>query len=497
MMFIAALFLMIELLTGGWFGLPYSDKRCHHKHSTAFAPPPQFFRRLFRMHNFDLFVIGAGSGGVRAARTAAALGARVGIAEDKALGGTCVNVGCIPKKLYSMASHYRSDFEDAAGFGWQLDAPRFDWATLRTNKQHEITRLNGIYQNLLLKAGVQLLPARATLIDANTVSVGGQHYSARYILLCTGGRPQLADFAGNELALSSDQIFDLPSFPRRILIQGAGYIGVEFAGIFAGLGAETWLSWRGELPLRGFDEDLRRRFMAEAGKHCHLLPGTQIAALEQLPDGQLNATLRGGTTELAVDQVLVATGRVANVTGLGLENTKVRLTTTGHVEVDAEFQTAEPSIFALGDVVGRMALTPVALAEAMLVVNRLFGDRSRQFGYTNIPTAVFSHPNLATVGISEAAARTQGFGVAIYETDFRHLRHTLSGRDERTYMKVIVDVATDKVLGIHMLGNDAGEIVQGFAVAMTCGLTKAQMDATVGIHPTAAEELVTLRTRSR
>lgn len=447
------------------------------------------------MHDFDLFVVGAGSGGVRAGRTAAALGARVAIAEDKPLGGTCVNVGCVPKKLYSMAAHYSADFADAAGFGWQLAGSSFDWPTLRDNKRKEIARLNGIYQSLLEKAGATLLRGRATLLDAHSVEVGGQRYSARHILLCTGGRPQRPDFVGQELAISSDQVFDLATFPQRLLILGAGYIGVEFAGIFAGLGARTTLSWRGDLPLRGFDDDLRRRFMAEAGKHCQLLPGTSVQQLT-LAGSSLRASFNDGT-ELEVDQVLAATGRVANVEGLGLENTGVQLTPSGHIAVDANLQTAEPSIHAIGDVVGRMALTPVALAEAMQLVDRLFGSGKRRLDYSNIPTAVFSHPNLATVGLSEAKARERFADVHIYETDFRHLRHTLSGRDERTYMKVVVDGASDKVVGMHMLGDEAGEIIQGFATAMICGLTKAQLDATIGIHPTAAEEFVTLRSRSR
>lgn len=447
------------------------------------------------MYEFDLFVIGAGSGGVRAARTAAALGARVAIAEDKPLGGTCVNVGCVPKKLYAMAAHYSADFADAAGFGWQLPTAGFDWSILRDNKRKEIARLNGIYESLLARAGAQLLRGRAMLVDAHTVEVAGQRYRARHILLCTGGRPQRPDFPGQELAISSDQVFDLAAFPQRILVLGAGYIGVEFAGIFAGLGAKTTLSWRGDLPLRGFDDDLRRRLMTEAGKHCQLRPGTMVQKLE-LAGSSLLATFDDGS-RLEVDQVLAATGRVANVDGLGLENTGVQLTPAGYIAVDDKLQTTEASIHAIGDVVGRMALTPVALAEAMLVVDRLFGSGKRQLDYSNIPTAVFSHPNVATVGLSEARAREQYGDVHIYETDFRHLRHTLSGRDERTYMKVVVDGATDKVLGMHMLGDEAGEIIQGFAAAMTCGVTKSQLDATIGIHPTAAEEFVTLRSRSR
>lgn len=448
------------------------------------------------MQNFDLFVIGAGSGGVRAARMAANRGAKVAIAEVGKLGGTCVNVGCIPKKLYSYAAHYSADFVDSRGFGWDVEAPSFTWSKLRDNKREEITRLNGIYNNLLQNAGVTLLAGRAEIVSRNSVKVGAETFGAKHILVCTGGRPQLPDFQGNELAVTSDQIFDLDTFPNRILILGAGYIGVEFAAIFSGLGARVSLSWRGDMPLRGFDEDLRKHFMKEAGKHSQLLPGTRIRALRRA-GGNLVATFEDGK-ELEVDAVLAATGRVPNSGGLGLENTDVTRAEDGSVEVNERFQTAEPTIYAIGDVVGRKALTPVALAEAMIVVDYLFGEGKRSLlSYVNIPTAVFSHPNLATVGLTETRAREKYSEVAVYETDFRALRHTLSGRDERTYMKVLVDPGSDRVLGMHMMGADAGEIIQGFAAAMTCGLTKAQLDATIGIHPTAAEEFVTMRMRAR
>lgn len=447
------------------------------------------------MHNFDLFIIGAGSAGVRAARTAANLGARVAIAEMGKSGGTCVNVGCIPKKLYSYAAHYSADFADSRGFGWSLEAPRFNWSTLRENKTKEIARLNGIYDTLLQKSQVTMIRGKATIVSGNTVKVDANEYSAKQILICTGGRPQLLDFPGKELTVTSDYIFDLPELPKRIVILGAGYIGVEFAGIFSGLGAETWLSWRGDMPLRGFDDDLRKRFMTEADKHCHLLPGTTPEKVER--SGQALKIRFSEGTEVETDVVLSATGRIPNTEGLRLENTRVKLAKDLSIEVNEHFQTAEPTIHAIGDVVGRKALTPVALAEAMLVVNRLFGDGARKLSYDNIPTAVFSHPNLATVGLTEAQAKERHGEVAVYEADFRLLKHTLSGNDERTYMKVLVDAHSDKVLGMHMMGNEAGEIIQGFATAMICGLTKAQLDATIGIHPTAAEEFVTLRTRAR
>jgi glutathione reductase (NADPH) len=447
------------------------------------------------MSDFDLFVIGAGSGGVRTARMAAAAGARVGIAEERYLGGTCVNVGCIPKKLYSYAAHYRYDFEDSAGFGWQTAAPVFDWPRLRAAKQQEIARLNGIYAGLLKQAGVSLFEGRARLRDAHSVDVGGQVVSSRHIVLATGGWPHVPEFAGREHVVTSNEIFDLPEFPRRILIVGGGYIAVEFAGIFSGLGAETFLSYRAAQPLRDFDADLRRCFLKEAGKHLKLLPETQVAEISRY--GQvLQVRLQDGN-RYEVDCVMFATGRTANTEGLGLENTRVQRGAHGTVLVNEQLQTAEPSIYALGDVVGRLALTPVALAEGMLLADHLFGDRQRSLSYDNVPTTIFSHPNIATVGLSEASAAARYRNLSIFESDFRALRHTLSGRDERTYMKVVVDTASDRVLGMHMVGPEAGEVIQGFAAAMNCGLTKRQLDGTLGIHPTLAEEFVTMRKPAR
>jgi glutathione reductase (NADPH) len=448
------------------------------------------------MAEFDLIVVGGGSGGVRAARMAASHGARVALVEASRLGGTCVNVGCVPKKLYSYAAHYSADFADSAGFGWQLEGIRFDWATLRDRKSAEIARLNGVYQSLLEKAGVHLVRGFGRLLGGGRVAVGAEVLQGQHILLATGGRPQAPDFAGAEYTVTSDQIFDLPTLPRRLLILGAGYIGVEFAGIFAGLGVQTSLSWRGDLPLRGFDQDLRQRFCREASKHCQLLPGSRCERIERQADGSLQVLFNGGRV-LETDLVFAALGRRPLLEGLGLENTAVSLGPQGTVMVDEHFCTTDPGIHAVGDVVGHLPLTPVALAEAMVVVDRLFGQRQRRLDYRFIPTAVFSQPNLATVGLTEDAARLTCADVAVFETDFRHLRHTLSGRDERTYMKVLVDSASDRVLGMHMMGAEAGEILQGFATALVCGLTKTQLDATIGIHPTAAEEFVTLRTRSR
>lgn len=445
------------------------------------------------MFDVDLFVIGAGSGGVRAARMAAGMGARVAIAEDRYMGGTCVNVGCVPKKLYAFAAHYAADFADSAGFGWSVGTPEFSWPVLRDNKKKEIARLNTIYQQLLEKAGVTVHHGHASLAGPHEVRMDGRSIRARHILIATGGWPQVPEFPGNELALTSNAIFDLETLPKRLLVIGGGYIAVEFAGIFSGLGCATTLSYRGDKLLSSFDEDLRNRFMVEAGRHVDLRMNTNVASITRNTAGSLRVTLREGP-ELEVDAVLAATGRRARTEGLGLENTAVQLDAKGNIVVDAGFRTAEPSIYALGDVVGRMALTPVALAEGMYLADHLFGSRTRRMSYDNIPTAVFSHPNIATVGLTEAAARARHGSIRVFESDFRHLRHTLSGRQERTYMKVIVDAASDRVVGMHMLGADAGEIIQGFAAAMVAGITKQQLDSTLGIHPTAAEEFVTMRT---
>jgi glutathione reductase (NADPH) len=445
------------------------------------------------MYDVDLFVIGAGSGGVRAARMAASLGASVALAEDRYFGGTCVNVGCVPKKLYTFAAHYAADFADSAGYGWSLDQPVFDWPTLRDNKKAEIRRLNGIYRQLLEKAGVRILDGRASLVAPHSVQVNEQLVTARYILIGTGAWPFIPDIPGKEHVLTSNEIFDLNSFPQRLLVVGGGYIAVEFAGIFSGLGSKTTLSYRGDTLLRGFDADVSRHFMQETVKHMTLMLGSEIRRVERTASSSLNVLMEKGHT-LEVDAVLMATGRVANTRGLGLENTSVQLDPKGNIKVNGSLCTDEPSIYALGDVVGRRALTPVALAEGMFIADHLFGSGQRTLSYDNIPTAVFSHPNIASVGMSEERASAQFGEISVFETDFRHLRHTLSGSTERTYMKVIVNKASDLVVGMHMVGRDAGEIIQGFAAAMVAGITKGQLDTTLGIHPSAAEEFVTMRT---
>lgn len=444
----------------------------------------------------DLFVVGGGSGGVRAARMAAQRGARVVLAEAAALGGTCVNVGCIPKKLYSEAAHFADDFRDAAGFGWDVGPARLDWARLKANRAREIGRLNGVYEQLLRTAGVELLRGWATLCDENTVQVvtteGTRRLRARHILLATGGTPSVPHFPGREHVLTSDQMFDLEPFPRRLVVVGGGYIACEFASIFQGLGAQVTQLHRGDQILRGFDEDVRG-FLAQQlrGHGLDLRLRTDVASVAR-DGGHLVVTLASGET-LPADAVLYATGRVPNVAGLGLESVGLALSAHGGIPVDESFTTAVPSIHAVGDVTARLQLTPVALAEAMVLVDRLFGAGTRRMDHELVPTAVFTHPNVGTVGLSEAQARERHGEVRIFRTDFRALKHTLGGSTERTLMKLVVDAASDRVVGLHMVGADAGEIVQGFAVAMKAGATKAVFDATIGIHPTAAEEFVTLR----
>lgn len=444
----------------------------------------------------DLFVVGGGSGGVRAARMAGQRGARVMLAEAAALGGTCVNVGCIPKKLYSYAAHFADDFRDAAGFGWDVPPARFDWQRLKKNRALEITRLNGVYEHLLRTARVELLRGWASLLDPHTVQVqsagGVQRFRARHILVATGGTPALPSLPGRELGLTSDHMFDLEPFPRRLVVVGGGYIACEFASIFNGLGAQVTQLYRGDQVLRGFDDELRAFLAGEMRKHgVDLRVRADVAAIERRGDA-LAVTLVDGEV-LAVDAVLFATGRIPNVSGLGLDALGVHQGARGAVIVDEQFRSSVPSIFAVGDVTARLQLTPVALAEAMVVVDALFGSGERRMSHELVPTAVFTHPNAATVGLTEQQAREQFGELHVFRSEFRALKHTLSGNTERTLMKLVVDAASDRVLGLHMVGPDAGEIVQGFAVALKAGATKAQFDATIGIHPTLAEEFVTMR----
>ena len=442
--------------------------------------------------DYDLFVIGAGSGGVRAARMAAGFGARVAVAEDRYMGGTCVNVGCVPKKLYVYASEFGKGFKDSAGFGWDNTVNGFDWATLRDNKKTEIARLNAIYRNLLSGVEADLIDGRARIVDANTVAVGDRHYTTSKILIATGGWPYIPPFPGSELAVTSNEIFDLDAFPQRLVIVGGGYIAVEFAGIFNGLGADVTQLYRGPLFLRGFDSDIRAHAVQEIRKTgVDLRFETNVTEICHGADG-LDVTLTDGSV-ISADTVLYATGRKPHLEGLGLENVNVALTDNGTIAVDDEFRTSEPSIFALGDVIGGMELTPVALGEGMSFARRQFGNIERDVEYDFIPTAVFCQPNIGTVGFTEEEATAHFGKITLYKSTFKPMKHTISGRDEKTLMKLIVDTASDRVVGVHMMGPDAGEIIQGIAIALKAGATKAVFDNTIGIHPTAAEEFVTMR----
>ncbi len=450
-------------------------------------------------YDYQLFVIGAGSGGVRAARTAASRGVKVAVAEDRYLGGTCVNVGCVPKKLYSIAAHYHEDFSDSEGFGWTLEqAPRFTWATLRDHKKDEISRLNGIYQRLLDNSGVTTIEGRASIVDDHHVKVNGQTYSAETILVAVGGWPWRPDIPGSEHMIDSNAVFDLPEFPQRFLVYGGGYIAVEFASIFNGLGADTTLVYRGELFLRGFDHEVREFTRDEmAKKGVTLTFDTSINRIDRQADGSLKVTLDNGDA-IEVDQVLCATGRRPHFDGLGLDNISVELTDNGKLKVDDYYRTATPSVCALGDIIEGPELTPVALAHAMRFVSYHYENVTPSpFDAGHVATAVFCHPNIGTVGVSEERAREQFDAIRIYSTSFRPMKHTLSGRDARCLMKLIVDDTSDRVVGAHMVGDDAGELIQGIAIAVRAGLTKADFDATIGIHPTSAEEFVTMRTLTR
>ena len=441
--------------------------------------------------DYDLFVIGAGSGGVRACRIAASLGARVAVAEERYFGGTCVNVGCVPKKLFSYAAHYFDDFEDSKGFGWNFDNLRFDWGVLKKNKDNEINRLNKIYKSMLDSNNVDIFEARARISGPNTVEVEGKTISAKHILVAVGGWPWIPEFPGSELTVSSNDVFAMDQLPEELVVIGGGYIAVEFASIFSRLGCKTSLIYRGNQLLRGFDEDIRKFITAEIGIHVDLYLEDDIAKIIR-ENSKLKVLLKSGY-ELCCEMVLAATGRVPLTDDLGLETVAVQLADNGAIKVNEYFQTAEPSIYAVGDVIDRIALTPVALAEGQIVARALFSADEKAMNYKNIATAVFCHPNIGTVGISEQDALDAGLEVDVYESIFRPLKHTLSGRDEKSMIKLIVDRKSDRVVGLHLVAFDAGEIVQGLSVAINCGATKADFDRTIGIHPTLAEELVTMR----
>lgn len=452
-------------------------------------------------YDYDLFTIGAGSGGVRASRIAAGLGARVAIAEERHYGGTCVNIGCVPKKLMVYASHFSDDFEDAAGFGWTVPPAEFDWNTLIANKNAEIDRLKGIYGRLLNNAGVKVYDGRARIVDAHTVEVNGEKITAERILIATGGKPVRPDTPGSEYGLVSDDFFYMKELPKRVLVVGGGYIAVEFAGILNGLGSDVTQIYRGPLFLRGFDDEVRAVIAEEMRKKgINLRFETHLEAIRKDESGQLHAMLTAGTQEadeeeLPFDAVIFAIGRKPLVEDLGLENVNVTLNKAGAIAVDQHYETTEPGIFALGDVTDRVNLTPVALAEGMALARNLFGNlpEKQVVDYANIPTAVFSQPPMATCGLTEEQARDVHGKVDVYTSSFKAMKFTMSGRDERSFMKLIVHPETDRVLGAHMVGADAAEIMQGIGIAMKCGATKAQFDTTIGIHPSAAEEFVTMR----
>jgi glutathione reductase (NADPH) len=444
--------------------------------------------------DYDLVVLGAGSGGIRAARLAAQAGARVAVVEETRVGGTCLLRGCVPKKLLVMGAHYAEDLEDMRGYGWNVGDATFDWERLIAAKNAELDRLEGIYNRIIKDNGVTLLSGRGRLADAHTVEVGDRRVTSERILIATGGRPVMPPVPGIEHAITSDEALELPRLPRRAAIVGGGYIAVEFAGLFAALGVRVTQILRGDTVLRGFDADVRASLAEEmTRKGIDLRCETVVRSIAKTGDGF--SLLLGDDETIEADTVLYATGRRPNTDGLGLVEAGVTLDANGAVVVDPFSATSAPSIFAVGDVTDRMNLTPVALAEARALIDTLYRGRPTAMSYDNIATAVFSMPPVATVGLTEEQARERNGAVHVYLSRFRPMRHTLSGREERSMMKMLVDPVTDRVLGIHMVGADAPEIIQGFAVALTCGATKAQIDATLGIHPTAAEELVTMRDR--
>jgi glutathione reductase (NADPH) len=449
-------------------------------------------------HDVDLMVIGGGSGGVRAARIAAGHGARVMIAEEYRVGGTCVIRGCVPKKLLVYASRFSLDFEEAAGFGWTLHSPTFDWPTLIANKDREIARLEAAYTATLEKAGVAIVKSRAVFEDAHTVRLAtGERVRAARVLIATGAAPHAGPaIPGLEHVISSNEAFNLPELPRRILVQGGSYIAVEFACIFAGLGSKVTLVYRGENILRGFDDDVREHLREQMEKRgIHVITGTTVAAVEKIKT-HFCAHLSGGMLVTA-DRVMFALGRPPNVYGFGLDTAEVKLADNGGIKVDEYSRTSVPHIYAVGDVTNRVNLTPVAIREGHAFADTVFGGKPTAVDHSNVPTAVFSEPEVGVVGLTEAQARARFAKVDIYRTMFRPLKATLSGRDTTVLLKLVVDGVTDRVLGCHIVAPDAGEMIQLVAIAVKMGATKADLDATLAVHPTSAEELVTMRTVSR
>lgn len=446
------------------------------------------------MYDYDLLVLGAGSGGVRASRLAGAEGKKVAVIEGDLVGGTCVIRGCVPKKLMVYAGHFQENFEDSKGYGWSIDHARFDWDALKQARDNEVMRLNGLYKKTLANNNVELIEGFGRFVDAHTVEVQGKTYTAKYILIATGSTPFIPDIKGKEYLLTSNEIFHLPALPKHLLVVGAGFIALEFAGIFKNLGVDVTLVHRGDKLLRGFDEDVRdmiTELQSEKGINLHL--NTTIQQVEQLDNGQKRALLSDGSTIQACE-ILYAIGRKPNIHDLGLDAAGVTLN-GDFIEVDKNFRTKQPHIGAVGDVIDTPALTPVALREAMAWLQTIFHDNPQMVDYEFLASAVFSNPNIGVAGYTEAAAK-EAFGkddIDIYKTSFRPMLHTLSGRAEKMMMKLVVRRSTDRVIGVHMVGYDAGETVQGLAIALTAGAKKSDFDQTIGIHPTAAEEFTTLK----
>ena len=448
--------------------------------------------------DYDLFTIGAGSGGIRASRISRHLGAKVAIAENYRIGGTCVIRGCIPKKLLAYAAHYAEDLEDARGYGWSIEGASFSWPALIESKNREIARLSGFYTDGFAKTGIAAIAGTAKLLDAHTVAIGERRVTAKNILVATGGWPLKPSIPGAEHAITSNEAFELPALPKRVLIVGGGHIATEFAGIFNGLGAEVTVSYRGEQILRGFDDDVRNHLHDEMRKKgVRILLNSEVSRIARRNDGTLEASITGvpGGT-LACDAVMYATGRTPNTAHLGLAAAGVKVDEEGGVVVDRFCRSSVANIYAVGDVTNRIALTPVAVREGAAVAMTLFGGVETPVDHDDVPSAVFSQPPVGTVGLSESKAAAKLGKIDVYKASFLPLRHTLSGRDERTLVKLVVDAASQRVVGAHIVGADAPEIIQGIAIAVKAGLTKAQFDATVGIHPTAAEEFVTLREKT-
>ena len=448
-------------------------------------------------YDFDYFVIGGGSGGVRSARIAAQHGVKVGLAEKQYLGGTCVNVGCVPKKLFSYAAQFAHSYEDAIGFGWEKTAPKHDWKTLVANKDKEIERLNGIYRNLLENAGVEIFDAHAKLIDKHTIKVGDKKITADKILIAVGGHPVTPDLEGAEHVITSDDVFYLEDFPEHILIVGGGYISLEFASVFSNLGAQVTLFYRGDLFLRGFDTDVRLALRDEMQKQgINLVFNSPAITKIDKSKTCLNVHLENDEV-IEVDEVLYAIGRCPLIHDLGLEDLDIDVDHTGAIKVNDDYQTSVKNIYAVGDVTNRVNLTPVALNEGHVLADNLFNKDDRKVNYDNIATAVFTIPPLASCGLTEEEALPKYNKIRVYQSNFRPLKYTLAGRDEKTFMKLIVDDASDQVVGAHMMGADTPEMMQAISIAMNMGATKKDFDRTIGIHPTSAEEFVTMRSCSR